>query len=242
MEYKVTINDFEGPLDLLLHLIKESNIDIWDISLEDITKQYLDYIENMKKINLNIASEYLTMAAELIELKSKLLLPNHKMDEEEEFYEDPKEELINKLILYKQYKDISNELKALEENRSELFTRDPSFLTEYKDEIVEEDNEQNLSLELLVEAFNKFLERQESEKPLNTKVTNKEYSITKRSDEISKIIRTKKKVEFFELIEEYNKSYFVVTFLSILTLAKKNVIDIKQDHNFNKIFLLSKES
>src|SRR5574344_783394 len=100
MDYKVELDQFEGPLDLLLHLIKESNIDILDINIEEITKQYLDYINKAEQMNLDIASEYLVMAAELIEMKSRTLLPKREVDDDE-FEEDPREELIRKLIEYK---------------------------------------------------------------------------------------------------------------------------------------------
>ena len=103
MEYKVMINEFEGPLDLLLHLIKENNIDIYDIKIEEITKQYLDYIKKMKELNLSIASEYLVMASELLEMKSKMLLPKREEETLDDFEEDPRELLIERLLAYKQY-------------------------------------------------------------------------------------------------------------------------------------------
>ena len=101
MDYKVTIEQFEGPLDLLLHLIKEDNIDIYDIKIEIITAQYLDYIKKMKDLNLSIASEYLVMASELIEMKSKMLLPKKQEINDEEYEEDPREQLINSEITFK---------------------------------------------------------------------------------------------------------------------------------------------
>src|SRR5574344_931989 len=107
MEYSVKINEFEGPLDLLLHLIKQSDIDIRDINIADITDQYLRYIHAMKQMNLNITSEYLVMAAELIEMKAKTLLPQIDNDEEED---DSKQELINRLVEYQHYKALAKEL------------------------------------------------------------------------------------------------------------------------------------
>ena len=103
MDYKVTIDNFDGPLDLLLHLIKSSDIDIYVISIEEISKQYLDYIQAMKELNLDVASEYLVMASELMVIKSMLLLPQTKL-EDEDYEEDPREQLIQRLIEYKQYK------------------------------------------------------------------------------------------------------------------------------------------
>ena len=110
METNFIINDFEGPLDLLLHLIKTSKMDIYDIKVEEITKQYVDFINKQKEMNLDVASEYLVMASELIEIKSKMLLP--KTEEEEE--EDPRKELVNRLIEYQKYKDMISSFKELE--------------------------------------------------------------------------------------------------------------------------------
>ena len=125
MDYVVTLPQFDGPLDLLLHLIKEQNIDICELNIEVITKQYLEYIHKMEEMNLDIASSYLVMAAELIEIKSRILLPGNKENEEE--IEDPKEELINRLIEYKRYKELTEEFKQLEEQRNEIFTKLPSY-------------------------------------------------------------------------------------------------------------------
>ena len=102
MEYALNIDSFQGPLDLLLHLIKESKMDIFDLKIEEITNQYLDYINKMEEMNLNIASSYLVMSAELLEIKSKMLLPHHQDDEEEQ-EEDPRESLVNRLIEYQRY-------------------------------------------------------------------------------------------------------------------------------------------
>ncbi len=235
MDYKIMINEFEGPMDLLLHLIKKSDINICDISIEEITKQYLDYINEMEKLDLDIASEYLIMAAELIEMKSSILLPKQEI-EEDEYEEDPREKLIRRLIEYKQYKEKLPEFKQLEMDRKQVFSKDPSDLSHFK--IVEENIDLgDIGIEDLMNAFNKFLERKKLEQPLNTKITKKEYSVGERSTEIRNILKQKKKIEFEELFEEVNKDYIVVTFLSILTLAKRQELKITQDNNFSKIIL-----
>ena len=123
MDYKFVINDFEGPLDLLLHLVKTSEMDIYDISVEKITEQYLEFIRRMEEMNLTVASEYLVMAAELIELKSRLLLPNSKNDEDDEYEEDPRENLINRLVEYKKYKELTPTFKKLEEDRKNIYIK-----------------------------------------------------------------------------------------------------------------------
>ena len=238
MEYKVICHDFEGPMDLLLHLIKQSNMDIFDVSIEEITKQYLDYINMMEELNLNIASEYLVMAAELLEIKSFYLLPKKEVETEDEYEEDPREELVRRLLEYERYKNITEALKECESKRNEIYTKEPSNMDEFK--IKSDKVEETFSMEDLMKAFSKLLERKEFEKPLNTKITNKEYSVNERSIEIKNVLKLRKKVEFTELFEIYTKDYLVVTFLSILDLAKKQELNILQDNNFNKIYLEAK--
>ena len=234
MDYKFKINEFEGPLDLLLHLIKESKMDIMDIEIVKLTDQYLSYINNMEKLNLNIASEYLTIASELIYLKSKILLPNNKEESDNEEFIEAKENLINRLLEYKQYKDITNTFKILEEQRGEFFTKSPSNLKEYKsNEIV---LNENITLEDIVKAFQKFLERKEYNKPITTKITTKEISVSERRNYIKNILKERKKVEFFDLFEDFTKPYAVITFLSILEMAKSKELTIKQEKNFDKIY------
>ena len=239
MQYNFVINDFEGPLDLLLHLIKTSKMDIYDLSIEEITKQYLDFIKSMKELNLDIASEYLVMASELIEIKSKLLLPNNKDLDEDEYEEDPREALINRLLEYKKYKDMIDTFKELESSRKDIFTKEPINLSNYSDSEIKNNGE--ISLEDLLEALNEFLKRKEDEKPRETKITKKELSVTDRTVQIRSILKSKKKVSFFDLFEVKTKEYVVVTFLSILEMAKFGEISIIQENNFNNIIISSKE-
>lgn len=239
MEYKFVINDFEGPLDLLLHLIKVSEVDIYDISIVDITKQYVDFIKLQEKMNLTVASEYLVMAAELIEMKSKMLLPNKTQDEEDEYEEDPREKLINRLLEYKKYKDMIDTFKELESERKDLFTKEPMDLNEYR--LEEYNNESEVSLDDLMEALTKFLQRKEDEKPRETKITKREISVSDRTKDIRNILRSKKKVSFLDLFEVKTKEYVVVTFLSILEMAKFGEISIVQDNNFGGITVNLKE-
>lgn len=233
MEYSIKINEFEGPMDLLLHLIKKSEIDIFNINICEITDQYLDYLSKMEELDLDIASEYLTLAAELMEIKSYTLLPKKEKEVEDE--EDPKERLVKRLLEYQQYKEITSSFKELEQTRKEYFTKELSDLRVYQEEI----NEVKLdfSMDDLTHAFEEFLKRKEDSKPLNTKITKKEYSVSIRCNEIRSLLKSKKKINFDELFENFNKEYIIVTFLSILDLAKKQELDINQDDNFNTISL-----
>ena len=186
MEYEVKIDAFEGPLDLLLHLIKESKVDIWNIKIVEITDQYLNYIKSMEKLNLNIASDYLVMASELMEMKSKLLLPRTNIEEDTE-EEDPREKLIKKLIEYQRYKEMTKNFKELEENRHEFYTKPPESLKEYAPEGTISNTD--LSLDDLMKAFQKFLDRKKLEKPLATTVTKREITVEERRTSIRNILR-----------------------------------------------------
>jgi segregation and condensation protein A len=234
MEVKFTIDKFEGPLDLLLHLIKENDIDIMEINISEITEQYLTYIKKMEELDLNVSSEYLVLAAELTLMKSKTLLPS--INEEEEL--DPREELINRLVLYQKYKEVSQTFKELELDRNDLFTKKPSYLSDFKDNKVIIDSD--ITIEDLIKAFTSFNQRKEYDKPLNTTVTKKEYSVSKRSYDILKRLKSESRIIFSDLFEEKTKGYVVVTFLSILDLTRKGKINITQDKNMGDIFLTAR--
>ena len=227
------INEFDGPLDLLLHLIKENKMDIMNIEIEKITEQYISYLNEQEKMNLEIASEYLVMASELIELKSKLLLPNPKVEETEEEQVDPREELVNRLLEYQAYKEITKVLKEKEELRKEIYTKSPENIKNY----IEEDTKlsSDITLDDLVEAFKKYLERKKESRPLKTKVTTNEISVSSRRLEIKSILKKKPKVSFFELFPVLNKEYIVATFLAILEMAKNKELKITQNKNFDDI-------
>lgn len=233
MDYLIKIDEFEGPLDLLLHLIKESNIDIYDIEISKIAKDYLDYINKMEELNINVAASYIVMAAELMEIKSKSLLPHEDEVEENEEEEVSRESLINKLIEYKKYKDMMSTFKELETSRHEIYVKSPEKVSNYIDNYIE--NTGDIDVNNLVDAFKKFLERKEREKPVTTKITNKEYSVKDRKTSIRSILKKKKKVKFSDLFEENNIKYIIVTFLGLLEMTKEKEIFLKQDSNFSDI-------
>lgn len=233
MNVEFKINEFEGPLDLLLHLIKESKMDIMNIEIEEITKQYMSYLESQEKMNLEIASEYLVLASELIEIKSKLLLPSGKNEDDEEDVEDPREELVNRLLEYQAYKEITKVLQEKEELRREIYTKSPENIKNYVDEVSEVTCD--ITLDELVEAFKKYLERKIDNKPLNTKITVKEITVSSRRHEIKKILRIKGKVSFVELFPVVSREYVVATFLAILEMAKSKELIITQNDTFDDI-------
>lgn len=233
MDLKLEV--FEGPLDLLLHLIKENKMDIFDIEIESITRQYLDYIHKMKEQNLDIASAYLVMASELTLIKARMLLPRPKVDDEETEEEDPREELVARLLEYQAYKEITKTLKENESKRQEIHTKLPENINNYieKNTVITGEG----SLDLLVDAFKKFLVRKSEEKPLSTKVTMKEITVSSRKLEIKSILKKEKKISFFKLFPVSTKEYIVATFLAILDMARNKELLIKQEELFSDIIV-----
>ena len=188
MSYKIKIDAFEGPLDLLLHLINRLEIDIYDIPVAEITEQYVAYIHTMKELELDIASEYLVMAASLLAIKSKMLLPKHEeeWDEDEEDYlmEDPREELVTQLLEYKKYKEAADEFKNMEAERALLFTKPPIDLSPFTDETKLERKDLDVSLYDMLSAFQKLMRRKKLKRPLQTRITRQEITIDKRIQEL----------------------------------------------------------
>lgn len=230
----VEINNFNGPLDLLLHLIRSNKMDIYDIDIELITKEYIDYINNNKNLTIDACSEYLVMASELIHLKSKLLLHRDNEDNDDEYEINSEDELRERLLEYQKIKDMAGDFRVLEEKRSYVYTKLPSNLSEFRNETK---LSTNITLNDLLNAFEEFLKRQKLQEPKTTTVTKKEISLESRSIMIKNIIKDRGKVNFLDLFDDISKPYVIVTFLSILDLSKKREIVITQDKNFGDIYL-----
>jgi len=242
MEYNVKVEAFEGPLDLLLHLIQGLEIDIYDIPMAEISEQYMLYIRAMKVMELNVASEYLVMAATLLAIKSRMLLPKHEEpweDEDVEYNEeDPRDELVERLIEYRKYKKAAVELKEKEEDRGSFYTKPPIDLSQYESNNPESLEDMNLDLHDLLGAFHKLLRRKKLQRPMATRITRQEISIEVRMDEIMKDLKKRKgPSRFAELFPSTHKSHMVVSFLAILELMKRNEIFVQQDHNFSDIMV-----
>jgi len=233
---KLCINDFEGPLDLLLHFVKTAKMDIYEIDTKYIIDKYLEFIESIPKDDLDDASEYLVMAAELIHLKSRLLLNLDNDDSDnEEFSINSEEDLKNKLIEYERYQNVTSVFKELEEKRSEFFTKLPENLNEFIDK--KEVLEGNMDVELLKNAMLELNKRMSYQKPINTRITRKEISVEERKEYIREYISKRGNVKFTDLFEEYSKDLVVATFLSILDMCKQREITLKQDSNFGEIYI-----
>ncbi|WP_062356182.1 segregation/condensation protein A [Bacillus kwashiorkori] len=242
MQVNIKIAGFEGPLDLLLHLIKQMEVDIYDIPMVEITEQYLLYVHTMQELKLDVASEYLVMAATLLAIKSQMLLPQYEeaVDEDVfEYEEDPREELIAKLIEYRKYKEAADELKAHEQERELMFTKPPIDLSEYASEVSEKSALQ-ITIYDMLGAYHKLLRRNRLKKPLQTKVTRQEISIEIRMNEITSLLREKNSwTNFFDLFPYPDKEHIVTTFLAMLELLKRNEIFIQQQTNFDEIWVRS---
>ena len=207
-------------------------MDIMNIEIELITKQYMDFLDKQEKMNLEISSEYLVLASELLEIKSRLLIPNNK-NEEEEVEEDPRDELVNRLLEYQAYKDITKVLQEKELLRKDIYTKTPENIRNY----IDEDNEIHVDVTLddLVAALQKYYQRKIDNKPLKTKVTVNEISVSSRRHDIKNVLREKKRVSFFELFPVASKDYVVATFLAILEMAKSKELIITQNETFDDI-------
>lgn len=238
MSYEVVLDEFQGPLDLLLHLIKEKEMDLESLEVSVITDQYLAYIDQMDPDQLETMSEYLVMAAQLIEMKSKLLLPNEKVELEDDYQEDPREQLIRRLIEYKKYKDVLDEFRDCYEHRQTLHTKAPALMDDYIVDTTEM-IPQDLEVYDLIRAMQKMFQRKALMAPLESKIARVEISIEDISDQIRQYFRLHKnqRVDFEELFDEPSRTFFVVTFLSILVLVNTNELVIEQEGNFEKIYL-----
>jgi len=240
--YKVKLDMFEGPLDLLLHLIKELEIDIYDISVATITEQYMNYIHAMQEIELNIASEYLVMAATLIEMKSAMLLPKKEIaQEDDEYEEDPREALISRLIEYRKYKHAAEELKMKELDENQLYTRTPIQFDVQSD--IHTVTKGDVSVYDMIQALHKVFERKKWNEPLETKIDRMEISIEERMEEIlKKVYISKQPITFDDLFPYPNRTHIVTTFLAILQLLKSNHIYCEQKNHFQPIYISRMEA
>jgi len=231
----IKINDFDGPLDLLWHLIKAHKMDIYDINIEKITKEYLNFINEHKELTIDGASEYLVMASELIHLKSKLLLNKNDEEDDAEYEINTEDDLRNRLIEYEKLKAAADKLSELEDKRKEVLTKMPSNLNEYADKNIKLSND--ITLDDLLKAFEDYLNRKKLDEPVNKAVTKRELSVEDRCVSIKHYLHNRGKVNFLELFDEVDKPYVIVTFLGILNLVKSKEALISQEYNFGDIFI-----
>ncbi|MCM1569375.1 MAG: segregation/condensation protein A [Roseburia sp.] len=245
MAIPVKLEAFEGPLDLLLHLIEKNKIDIYDIPIVEITQQYLDYIRQMQRRDMNIMSEFLVMAATLIDIKCKMLLPAQKDEEGEE--EDPRAELVQKLLEYKMYKYMSLELRDRQVDAARNLYREqklPKEVEAYRQPIDYEELVGDMTLSRLHEVFKSVIRRQEDKiDPIRSRYGNiekDEIDMEEKALYVEAYAREHRTFSFRRLLErQKSRAELIVTFLIILELMKLGRISISQEHIFDDIIITS---
>ena len=233
LPYQVRIENFEGPLDLLLHLIKKSEINIYDIPIALIARQYLDYIEAMKELNLTVAGEFLVMAATLLQIKSKMLLPMEESIEDEEEGPDPREELVRRLLEYKKFKEAARQLDTQERLWREIYSRAPSppFEMESDDHLLD-----NVGLFDLVDALQGVLNRNPGKKLLEIIPDN--LTVRDRMNAVLEALEGVESVTFVSLFEaSCHRMVIIVTFLALLELIRLRTVRVCQAENFGPILV-----
>ena len=228
-DYKFKLDQFEGPLDLLLHLIKITKIDICDIFLSDITEQYLKLMENLDDVDMDKASEFIAMSATLLEIKSKHLLPRDPVEEDEE---SPEERLIRQIEEYKLFKEQSEKLSKIE-NVDKLYKKPDDTVGEFKYELPEK-----LSVDALIKAFTDMMQKMtiKAEVVQEKKIVKDRFTVAQKISQIKDVLLTRKNFKFTEMFEDsYSKSEMINTFLALLELLKRQYITVTQNGLFNDI-------
>lgn len=235
-EYKIKLDAFEGPMDLLMHLIEKNKIDIYDIPIAVVTEQYLEYLDQFKEFNIEVASEFLVMAATLLQIKSRILLPKVKpieqVPEEEEI--DPRQELVERLIEYRKFKEVSEVLDQLASDQAKLFFRLPQKMDLQYAPL------EKMEISILFAAFQTVLEANADHTAL---VSREEFSIQDKMLDVLTLVSKSKTGIWFNhaFTRSGTKMELVVTFLAVLELIKLRRITIEQKHSFAPIYIKKKE-
>lgn len=241
MSLNIKIENFEGPFDLLLHLIKKNEMDIYDIKIYEITTQYLNYINNMKELDLEVTSEFIVIAATLLEIKSKMLLPKQVVEENEEDAEDPRQELINKLLEYKKFKQVADYLMTREATVGFMYSKKPEII----EDIHKDDNVDILKDVTILKLFNiyndlinTYKNKMNTENVIPKEIALDKFKIEDKMVEISEKLKNGSTIGFSKLVNSCeDKIEAIVTFLALLELIKLRVISAIQEGNFKEIYL-----
>lgn len=243
MSLNIKLDNFEGPFDLLLHLIKKNKMEIYDIKIYDIASQYLSYIKAMKEMDLEVTSEFILIAANLLEIKSKMLLPKNKSEDLGEDEKDPRMELVSKLVEYKKYKLIANFLKEREENVGIVFTKKPEIIDDSRENTTS--TEELLSGITMLDLFNlydkllnTYLNKTNTENVISREIPIDKFRIEDKMDELLTLFKSKDKVYFSNIKKQCSsKIEVVVTFLALLELIKLRSVKVMQQSNFREIYI-----
>lgn len=234
-DYKIKIDAFEGPMDLLMHLIEKNKIDIYDIPIAELTRQYLDYLDKFREFNMEIASSFLVMAATLLQIKSRMMLPKAPKEEGEP-EEDPRFELVQRILEYRKFKQVSQVLGDMAGVQERFVAREPMELP------VHHLPPGNLSLRQLVEAFHTVLSVKEELSIPKALVEPEEYSIKDKMEDIILLLgRSRGKLLFSEAFRSGTRGELIVTFLALLELMKLRTVTVKQQRSFAEIYICVRE-
>lgn len=240
MDYKIMIDAFEGPMDLLLHLIDKAAIDIYDIPINNIAEQFIEYIKHMEELNLDITADFLVMAATLLEIKSKMLLPNKSSFNEMEIETeelDPRVELVRRLVEYKKYKDIAVELRLFEIMQSKVYYKPKEDLTDYG---TNEFEFEGLNIEKLFKSLSKIIEKRSKVNMVLdiNEIQREEYTLEKCIHDIKIKLNINDKLTFNDLLkEDSTKNEIITFFLSILELIRMKYINVIQKEDFSDLII-----
>ncbi|KYH29834.1 MULTISPECIES: segregation/condensation protein A [Clostridium] len=242
MSISIKIENFEGPFDLLLYLIKKNKMEIYDIKIHDITTQYLDYINNMKEMDLDITSEFIVIAATLLEIKSKMLLPKENIDNEDT-EEDPRKYLMDKLIEYKKFKKVADWLKEKEKTSEIMFSKKPEIIEDNKaTNYNTEELLQGITILKLFNIYNNLItiynNKMNTGNTIEREIPIDRFKVEDKIEELSKRIHEEKRIIFSKIMNECkNKIEIVVSFLALLELIKLRIVSVVQECNFEEIYI-----
>lgn len=240
MDYKIAIEAFEGPMDLLLHLIDKAEIDIYDIPISLIAEQFLDYIAQMEELNLDVASEFLVMAATLLEIKSKLLIPsrenfeNAQLEMEEA---DPRAELVRRLVEYKKYKGIAEDFRILETIHSKVYYKPKEDLMDLEYEKFELEG---LNIDLLLKSLNNIIKKRNSENRVLdiSEIQRDEYTLEECIKDITQRLQIDKALTFSSLLgKDSTRKEIITYFLSVLEMIRMKYVYVRQDEDFSDLII-----
>lgn len=234
--YEVKLDAFNGPLDLLLHLIQKFEIDIYDIPMKSLTEQYMQYVHTMNQLEINLASDYLVMASELLMIKSKMLLP--QSDEDDYYEEDPREDLVGRLIEYQNYKEYTATLNEKKEERAHYYAKYPTDLSHLeKNELWDPNN--TIDLTELIIAYQKVKNRMELNTPKSVNIHKETFTIQQATSQVQLRLQKEHSFNFFSLFNYSEPIEMVVThFLAILEMSKSGSINIEQHNSFDDINII----
>jgi segregation and condensation protein A len=242
MTIKIKVSNFEGPFDLLLHLIKKSEMDIYDIKIYEVTSQYLEYLDSMKEMDLEVTSEFIVVAATLLEIKSRMLLPKEKKTDENDSEDDPRKQLVDKLLEYKKFKAAAEFLRQRKYETGVIFSKKPEIIEEKRSELNNEELLKGITMldlyNLFNQLMNRYISKQNTENVIQTRIPADKFKIEDKMEELRSKLDSSANIKFLDVVYECtSKIEVVVTFLALLELIKLRAVKVMQEDNFKEIYV-----